>query len=130
VTGESQVSVEGAGVAPPLDLKEFSMSAAASQDRAIVYSEFANDPEYRELLELFDEAVPERQRCLIEAFRAGRIPELQTLAHQLKGAGGGFGFPGLTDRAADLEAACKQGGPDRIAAELDRMLTYLQRIAV
>lgn len=106
------------------------MSAVASQDRAVVRSDFAADPEYRELLEMFDEALPERRRCLVDAFRTGNVAELQALAHQLKGAGGGFGFPGLTEHAARLETACKAGEPARIAEELDRMLAYMQRIAV
>ncbi len=107
-----------------------SSSIASSQDRMVVHSQFAADPEYRELLEMFDEALPERRRCLTDAFRAGNIPELQTLAHQLKGAGGGFGFPGLTDHAAVLEAACKTAEPDRIAEALDLTLAFMQRITV
>lgn len=106
------------------------MSLIASEDRAAVHSQFAADTEYRELLEMFAEALPERRRSLTDAFRAGKVSDLQTLAHQLKGAGGGFGFPGLTDHAAELETACKEGEPDRIAAELDRMLAYMDRIAV
>lgn len=99
-------------------------------DRAVVYSEFAADPEYRELLEMFDEALPERRRSLTDAFRVGNFQELLTLAHQLKGAGGGFGFPGLTDFAAVLEEACKAADATRIAAALDQLLAYMHRIAV
>jgi HPt (histidine-containing phosphotransfer) domain-containing protein len=103
------------------------MALAAS---AAIHSEFASDPDYRDILELFADALPERKRSLVDAFRDGNMRELGTLAHQLKGAGGGFGFPGLTAHAADLESACKTGSPDRIAAELDRLLAYLQRIAI
>jgi histidine phosphotransfer protein HptB len=106
------------------------MPSAASQNSAVVHSLFAADPEYHEILELFNDALPVRRQCLCDAFKAGNFSELQTLAHQLKGAGGGFGFPGLSEHAARLESACKRLEPDLIAAALDETLTYLGRIAV
>lgn len=106
------------------------MATLVSQDRTAVHSEFAADPEYRELLEMFAEALPERQHCLTAAFRAADWPTLKTLAHQLKGAGGGFGFRGLTDLAAELEAACQLGRTENIAVALDRLLGYMARITL
>lgn len=106
------------------------MHATSSRDTTVVYSDFCSDPEYRGLLELFAEALPERRRRLTAAFRSGSFQELRTLAHQLKGAGGGFGFPDLTRCAAELESACKSASPDLVAAALDRMLAYMERIAV
>lgn len=106
------------------------MTFVSTIDNSPVHSEFADDPEYRELLEMFTSAIPERRRSLAEAFRAGNFPELQTLAHQLKGAGGGFGYPGLTERAADLEMACKSRQPEQIATTLDLLLVYMQRVAI
>lgn len=105
-------------------------SLAASQDCAPVHSEFADDPEYREILQLFAEALPERCRSLVEAFRDGNTAELGTLAHQLKGAGGGFGFRELTERATTLEQACRDRDLPAIAPCLDAVLDYMQRIVV
>src|SRR5262245_9505537 len=97
---------------------------------APVRSDFAADPAYRDILVLFADALPERRKSMIEAFRSGNLNELRTLAHQLKGAGGGFGFLGLTELAADLELACREGPLERTAEALDRVLTYLTRIAI
>ena len=105
-------------------------SLAASQDLAPVHSEFADDPEYREILDLFAEALPERRRSLVDAFRDGDTAELGTLAHQLKGAGGGFGFRELTERATALEQACRDRDLAAIAPRLDAVLDYMQRIVV
>src|SRR5262245_32581733 len=106
------------------------MTIAATQDTSAVYSEFAADPDYREILELFAEALPERRQTLIDVFRSGDRPALRTLAHQLKGAGGGFGFRELTTLAAALEEACRHGQPDEVAAAVDSVLTYMLRITL
>ena len=106
------------------------MVSTDSQNVGPVHSEFAEDPEYHEILELFAEALPERCGSLIDAFRDGNLRELRTLAHQLKGAGGGFGFRELTARAATLESACETARHDVIAASFDALLEYLRRIVV
>jgi len=106
------------------------MTVAAPQDGTTVFSEFASDPEYRELLEMFAEALPERRRCLSDTFRTGNSEELRVLAHQLKGAGGGFGFPELTNRAASLETACREGNPQAVADALEQLLAFMSRIAI
>lgn len=106
------------------------MSVAASQAGTNVFSEFASDPEYRELLEMFAEALPERRRCLADSFRSGNAEELRVLAHQLKGAGGGFGFPELTCRAAELEAACREDKSQAVADSLERLLELMSRITI
>lgn len=106
------------------------MTVAASQDGTTVFSEFASDPEYRELLEMFAEALPERRRCLANSFQSGNFEELRILAHQLKGAGGGFGFPELTTRAAELETACREVNSQGITDSLERLLDFMGRITI
>lgn len=105
-------------------------SSTVSQHAAPVHSEFADDPDYREILDLFGEALPERCRSLVDAFRQGKTTELASLAHQLKGAGGGFGFHELTGLASDLEQACARRDPAAIAQRLDCVLEYMHRIVV
>lgn len=95
-----------------------------------VRSEFAGDTDYAELLELFAASTPDKQRQLRDTFRAGDIEQLQSFAHELKGAGGGYGFPGLTERAARLEAACKANDVADIDDLLQDVLDFLGRIDV
>ena len=95
-----------------------------------VRSELAEDPDFRELLELFGAALPERRTGLVEAHRQGAYSELRTRAHQLKGAGGGFGFPKLSELAAALEQACIAGDPARIAESLEQIVGYMNRITI
>jgi HPt (histidine-containing phosphotransfer) domain-containing protein len=93
-----------------------------------VCSDFAGDPDFRELLEQFAAAMPERVAELREAHRSAAYEALQVQAHQLKGAGGGFGFPQLTELAAELEQACVSHDPLRIITALVPVLGYLKRV--
>ena len=95
-----------------------------------VYSSFADDDDFGELLEYFLTALPERRNLLEESRRVGNIEQLRTQAHQLKGAGGGYGFPGLSEAACRLEDACHQDNPDVIQQTFDRLIQYLDRIRV
>src|SRR5882672_10523515 len=74
-----------------------------------IRSAYENDPDMLEIVREFAAELPARIAKLESHLAAGEMCELQTLAHQLKGAGGGYGFPQITDLAASLEAALKQG---------------------
>lgn len=95
-----------------------------------VRSAFADDPDFRDLLEQFVAAMPERLRGLLDAHSTGAYDLLRSRAHQLKGAGGGFGFHRLSELAAELEQACLSQDPIRIVAALDPVVGYINRIAV
>ena len=103
------------------------VSAASSEP---IRSDFADDPDFRELLEEFGKALPERCEGLLAAHRSGERDVLRTRAHQLKGAGGGFGFPRLSELAADLERASIEREPVRIAETLESLIGYMSRITI
>jgi HPt (histidine-containing phosphotransfer) domain-containing protein len=95
-----------------------------------VRSAFADDEDFAELLRAFADTIPEKRQTALDLLRAGLVGELSRWAHQLKGAAGGYGFPGLTEVAAELEQACKAQDADRITHGVDRVLDYLKRVAV
>jgi HPt (histidine-containing phosphotransfer) domain-containing protein len=74
-----------------------------------IRSAYENDPDMLEIVREFAAELPARIAKLETHLAAGELRELQTLAHQLKGAGGGYGFPQITELAASLESALKQG---------------------
>lgn len=78
---------------------------------APIQSSFADDPEMMELVEFFIEELDQRTASLDAAFQAHDADTLQDLAHQLKGAAGGYGFQIISDAAAKLETPLKQGQP-------------------
>jgi HPt (histidine-containing phosphotransfer) domain-containing protein len=66
-------------------------------------SKLAADPDMVELVRMFVDEIPERIR-LVEDFWARReLEQLRRIAHQLKGACGGYGFPQVGQVAARLE---------------------------
>jgi HPt (histidine-containing phosphotransfer) domain-containing protein len=74
-----------------------------------IRSVYESDPDMLEIVREFAAELPARVAKLEAHLSAGELRELQTLAHQLKGAGGGYGFPLITELAASLESALKQG---------------------
>jgi HPt (histidine-containing phosphotransfer) domain-containing protein len=74
-----------------------------------IRSVYEDDPDMFEIVREFAVELPARIAKLEAHIAAGEMRELQTLAHQLKGAGGGYGFPQITELAASLEQALKTG---------------------
>lgn len=97
-----------------------------------IYSAFREDPDFQELLVDFVQSARERTVTLSEAYEQRSVESLRTQAHQLKGAGGGYGFDDLSRIAADLEQACKSEHPqiDEIGRCLDVLLDHLRRVSV
>ncbi|HET6428877.1 MAG TPA: ATP-binding protein [Phycisphaerae bacterium] len=82
----------------------------------VVLSEFVDDPLIGPILDRFVGGLLERTAHMTDALDHGDFEELERLAHQLKGAGGGYGYPKLTDLARDLEHAADAA--DREAAAM------------
>jgi signal transduction histidine kinase/DNA-binding response OmpR family regulator len=80
-----------------------------SRDEGLIISEFADDPEMLEVVEAFVENLPERAAAIGSAVDKGDLQTVQRIAHQLKGAAGGYGFPIITSSAASLEQAVIRG---------------------
>lgn len=67
-----------------------------------LYSEYRDDPEFRELLAEFVPRWRGNRAAIEAAFSRQDWKGLADLIHQLKGVGGAYGFPELTERAIDL----------------------------
>lgn len=70
-------------------------------------SRFATDPEMSELVELFVRELPSRMDAIRAAWLQGQTDRLGRMAHQLKGAGDGYGFPEISAAADSLESAAR-----------------------
>jgi HPt (histidine-containing phosphotransfer) domain-containing protein len=69
----------------------------------VYFSELAGDPEMAELIQSFVNEIPERVRLVERHWERHELGELRRIAHQLKGACGGYGFPQVGQAAAKLE---------------------------
>ena len=79
-------------------------------------SEFEDDAEMRDIIGIFVGGMQARVALLREATAIGDRSALEHIAHQLRGAAGGFGFGAISIAAERLELASK-GGADRTAVE-------------
>jgi len=91
-------------------------------------SELANEPDLAEILQLFVEELPQRIAALNDALGREDYQTIARLAHQLKGAAGGYGFPAITEVAAQLEkTAALQRDLSRLATEINELAVLCGR---
>ena len=95
-----------------------------------VFSEFADEPDFVEILVVFAETMQEKRDVLQKLLQDRDFEQMKFQAHQIKGAGGGYGFSGLSDRAAQLERACETQQLVAVESALDGVLSYMDRIRV
>ncbi len=82
----------------------------------VIVSGFADDPDLGGIIDQFVAGLPSQLQEMRGAAANGDHERLRRLAHQLKGAGGSYGYPMLTDAAKTLEDAA--GAADIEAANL------------
>jgi HPt (histidine-containing phosphotransfer) domain-containing protein len=96
-----------------------------------IRSLYEDDPDMLEIVREFARELPARASELEQRCAAGNLAELQRLAHQLKGAGGGYGYPSITELAASLESALKQGAQGSVVKDrLSDLVRVLRAVAV
>lgn len=88
-----------------------------------IVSTLASDPDMRELVREFVEALPGKASKLQDMLAARDIESLARLAHQLKGSAGGYGFQSITDHAARLEDTAKN------TKDLEKLNDQVRQIA-
>ena len=73
--------------------------------------------------------LPERVTSLETQLREGLFEELRRGVHQLKGAGGGYGFPEITTCAAAVEKTIKaEAAMEKIAAEVSQLADLIRTV--
>jgi PAS domain S-box-containing protein len=94
----------------------------------VMVSLFSDDPEMAMILGEFVGRLNGQIVAMRQAYADDRQEELQRLAHRLKGAGGSYGYPLLSDASKKLEDAVKTRN-DSIAKEaIDAIATMCQAI--
>jgi CheY-like chemotaxis protein len=68
-----------------------------------------DDPDLQEIVRQFVRDLPDRSSSMLRAAQTSDTETLKRLAHQLKGAGGSYGFPAITEAAAAVENALADG---------------------
>jgi HPt (histidine-containing phosphotransfer) domain-containing protein len=98
-------------------------------------SEFAADPDMQELVGLFISELPDRVALLHSTWNQTQLDEVKRIAHQLKGASAGYGFPSIGAAAGKLEDALRasdsanQSSLNSLKRDLDNLIELCNRAA-
>jgi len=105
----------------------------ASQPFDPIISDLAGDADLADIVEEFVGELPDRIAALTHALDDHNFDDLRRIAHQLKGAAGGYGFSVITDAAGQLEksAHCQDTSVDldatKVREELDALVDLCRR---
>lgn len=94
-----------------------------------IYSELIEEePDIIEVVDRFIENLPEQITKLDTAFYANDWQTFRNSVHDLKGMGGGFGFPQLSQEAAKIETQLQQQNYSAILPMISELKLLVKRI--
>jgi signal transduction histidine kinase/DNA-binding response OmpR family regulator len=74
----------------------------------------------------------DKRRAEVSAYRQAladhNFAAIRALSHKMKGTGGGYGFPALTELGAQIERAAKREDARDVRARVDELAQYLQSV--
>jgi signal transduction histidine kinase/FixJ family two-component response regulator/HPt (histidine-containing phosphotransfer) domain-containing protein len=104
-------------------------TAARGPSAGTLKSEFAGDHEMQEVLNEFVAGLPAQVKKLGELLVTSNVDELRRAVHQIKGAGGGYGFPTMTQTAAAAEQSIKASAPmDTVAGQVRGLIELIRNV--
>ena len=101
---------------------------ASKTDIIPVAAEGTDDPELARILNDFVESLPSKMTAMRLALDNNYFEEVRRIAHQLKGTGGGYGYPALTESARGLENAARAKCRQTARAALIQLSTLCQAV--
>jgi HPt (histidine-containing phosphotransfer) domain-containing protein len=116
---------------PPREMVPASAAtiAATVQPQSTIRSRFADDPDMNEILGEFLASLPQKVQQFQLLLDQQNLDDLRRALHQLKGAGGGYGFDALSDVAARAEQAVKRADPlTTIGAQVQDLIDLIRRV--
>lgn len=92
-------------------------------------SSHAGDPVMKPLVEKFVGVLPDRISLIRQLLCTNNLEDLQRSLHQMKGAGGGYGFAAISTAAALAEEVVKaRRGGDAIAREVQAFVSLVRSV--
>jgi PAS domain S-box-containing protein len=95
-----------------------------------IRSQFAGDPDMADVIEEFVARLPGTMAAMAESLERSGHEDLRRLAHQLKGAGGGYGYPSLTEQARRLEDATRTADVEAERRALHELMALARSVIV
>jgi CheY-like chemotaxis protein len=106
-------------------LEAIATYSASSQIEAI---RVQGNPELREVMPGFLESRRRDLEAMRAALQDANLDAIRVLGHNMKGCGGGYGLPEITDLGASLEEAAQRQDGDEIRKHLEALSEYLARV--
>ncbi len=106
---------------------------AQTQTKTPILSTYASDPDMLELIQMYVDEIPERARTIQDYWNRKDLTELKRIAHQIKGASGGYGFPSVGAAAGVLEhQLTATPSPDltEVSRQIDELIDLCARVRV
>lgn len=88
------------------------------------------DASFADIVVQFIDGLSARLERMEQAIRTSDFEALRVAAHQLKGSGGGYGYPILTDRARELEQHAREKALDDCISSLAELKELCGRVVV
>jgi signal transduction histidine kinase len=88
------------------------------------------DPEIADLIPKFLDNRMKDIEALREALERGDFETIRTLGHMMKGAGGGYGFLGITEIGKMLEESARAGNAQDISRGIEALSAYMNSVEV
>ncbi|MCG6551988.1 MAG: response regulator [Candidatus Magnetominusculus sp. LBB02] len=88
------------------------------------------DPELRHIIPTFLKEVGGDIKAIQEALNAADIRAAQKIGHNIKGAGGGYGFEAITALGKAIEEAAKTDNTGEILKLLDKLSNYIENVRI
>ncbi|HEY2587462.1 MAG TPA: ATP-binding protein, partial [Tepidisphaeraceae bacterium] len=96
-------------------------------------SQFRDDPDMAAVIQDFVNGLPAQVAKIQGLMEGSNLVELRRTVHQLKGAGGGYGFPQITEFALNAENELKASAADALTADLrgrvDELVGLIRRVS-
>jgi len=110
-------------------VRSYLIESPAPEPRPGLRSCFADHREMKQVLSEFIAGLPEQVRQMAQLLNDHDAVALKRTVHQLKGAGGGYGFPSVTDAAARAERRILDGQPlAEVEKEVRELIELLRSI--
>ncbi len=105
--------------------------AASGESAQPLRSMRADDPAFAPLLEEYVASLPEVVEAIATAIRSRDVEQLRVHAHRLRGTSASYGYPEVTERAAECEDAIRTGAAwADVASRADKLLQLLDRMTL
>ncbi len=88
------------------------------------------DPDLEDIIPGFLQNRQGDIEAALDALEKSDYETIRILGHNMKGAGGGYGFEVITDIGSAIEEAAKNNDADEIRKSLGELSTYLEQIEI